>query len=76
MTRVFYIPYYEVTNRTERIVMKMILFTILTLMLVLLLVFSVVVIAATGAVGLVLFGDIIVCVVLIYFVIKKLILKK
>lgn len=55
--------------------MRMITFTILALMLMFVLIFSVVVISVTGAVGLVLFGDLIVCGLIIYFIIKKFILK-
>ena len=49
----------------------MITFTVLSLMLIFVLIFSVLVISLTGAVGLVLFSDIIVCVAIFYFIIKK-----
>lgn len=56
--------------------MKMITFTILSLILVFLLVFSVFVISLTGAVGIVIFADLIVCIGILYFIIKKFILKQ
>lgn len=49
----------------------MITFTVLSLMLIFVLTFSVLVISLTGAVGLVLFSDIIVCIAIFYFIIKK-----
>lgn len=56
--------------------MRMITFTILSLMLLCLVVFSVLVISITGAAGIVIFADLIVCIAIIYLIIKKLILKK
>lgn len=56
--------------------MRMITFTILALMLLFIIVFSVLVISLTGAVGIVLCSDIIVCAAIIYFIIKKFVLKK
>ena len=54
----------------------MILFTILVIMLVILLTASVLVMSITGAVGVILFGDIIVCIWIIIWFIKKLRKKK
>ena len=54
----------------------MILFLILCTMIVLLTMLSILVIGATGAVGIVLFGDVLVCIVLIVWVIKKMISRK
>ena len=54
----------------------MVLFTILALTLILLLVFTIAAVAATGAVGIVLFGDVIVCIIFIVWIIKKMISKK
>ncbi len=55
---------------------NMVLFMILAIMLVVLTVFTVAVISVTGAVGVVLFGDIIVCIWLILWFIKRIIRKK
>ena len=54
----------------------MILFLILALMLVILTVFTVVIVSVTGAVGVVLFGDIIVCIMMIIWIIKRILRKK
>lgn len=54
----------------------MILFMILLLTLALLTVMTVVIVSVTGAVGVVLFGDVIVCIVLIVWLIKRIIKKK
>lgn len=54
----------------------MILFTILALIAIILTVFTVLLISAFGAGVLVVFGDVIICIVLIIFIIKKLINKK
>ena len=54
----------------------MILFLILALMLVILTVFTVVIVSVTGAVGIVLFGDIIVCIMMIIWIIKRILRKK
>ena len=54
----------------------MILFTILLLMLILLTVITVLVVSAGGAVFIVIFGDVIVCIFLIIWLMKRLITKK
>ena len=54
----------------------MILFLILLLTLVILTVITVAVISVTGAIGVVLFGDVIVCIWLILWFIKKIIKKQ
>ena len=54
----------------------MILFMILCTMVVLLTMLSILVIGATGAVGIVLFGDVIVCIILIVWIIKKMINRR
>ena len=54
----------------------MILLTILLLIIAFLTVASIVVISATGAVGIILFGDVIVCIWLLIWIIKKLNKKK
>lgn len=55
---------------------KMILFLILLLTLVILTVITVAVISVTGAVGVVLFGDVIVCIWLIVWFMKRIIWKR
>ena len=57
-------------------VIEMILCTILALTLILLVIFTMVAVAATGAVGIVLFGDVIVCIIFIVWIIKKIVGKK
>lgn len=54
----------------------MILLLILVLMLALLVGVSVAVISVTGAIGVILFGDVIVCIVLIVWFIKKILKRK
>lgn len=54
----------------------MILLTILLLMLALLTVFAVFAVGTVGAVGFIVFGDVIVCIVLLAWLIKKIIFKK
>lgn len=54
----------------------MILFTILTLIALLLIAFIIIVTAIGGAVGTILFGDVIVCVVLIVLAIKFIFFRK
>lgn len=54
----------------------MLLFTILLLMLIILVVFTALAIAVGGSVFVVIFGDVIVCVFIIGWIIKKLIKKK
>jgi len=54
----------------------MILFTILVLILVLLLVFIAIMASALGASIIIVFGDVIVCAILIIWIIKKLIKGK
>lgn len=54
----------------------MILFLILLLTLVILTVITVAVISVTGAVGVVLFGDVIVCIWLIVWFMKRIIWKR
>jgi hypothetical protein len=53
----------------------MILFMILLLMLILLTVFTVIAISVGGSIVIVLFGDVIVCIFIIAWIIKKLIKK-
>ena len=54
----------------------MVLLTILALITLLLIAMTVIVVSVGGAVGIVLFGDVIVCVVFLVWIIKKLIKKK
>ena len=54
----------------------MILFTVLLLTLILLIVIGVVLFSLFGAGVIVIFGDVIVCAILIIWIMKKLILKK
>lgn len=54
----------------------MVLFTILTLILIILLVVFVLATSVVGAGAIIIFGDVIVCVVLLGWLIKKLFLKK
>lgn len=54
----------------------MLLFLILLLMLALLTIFTVLIISLTGAVGIVLFGDVIVAILIIVWIMKKIICKK
>lgn len=54
----------------------MILFTILLLIIAMLTVITVLVVSVTGAAGIVLFGDVIVCIFLIVWLMKKLTKKK
>lgn len=56
--------------------MRMITFTILSLMLIFVVIFSVLFISLTGAVGIVIFGDLLVCGLFIYWIIRKFVLKK
>ena len=56
--------------------MRMIIFTVLGLILLCLVVFSVLVISITGAAGIIVFADLIVCALIIGFIIKKFVLKK
>ena len=54
----------------------MILFTILLIMLLIIAAITVVGIGVLGSVGVVVFGDLIVCIVLIVWLIKKFVFKK
>ena len=54
----------------------MILFTILALILLILLVVTVTILGVFGAGALIIFGDVIVCIVLLGWLIKKLFFKK
>lgn len=54
----------------------MILATILLLTLIMLVVFTILIVSATGAVGIVLFSDVIVCVLVMAWIIKHLIKRK
>lgn len=54
----------------------MVLFTLLLLMAIILIVVTLIVLSVGGAVGVILFGDVIVCIVLIGFVMKKLLKKR
>lgn len=54
----------------------MILLIILAIIMAILLVFTIAVVSVGGAVGIILFGDVIVCILVIGAVIKKLIFKK
>ena len=54
----------------------MILFTVLLLTLILLIVIGVVLFSLFGAGVIIIFGDVIVCAILIIWIMKKLILKK
>lgn len=54
----------------------MILLTILLLTVALLTVFAVFAVGTVGAVGFIVFGDVIVCIVLLIWIIKRIIFKK
>lgn len=54
----------------------MVLFTILLCVLVILSILTVLTVSAVGAAGIVIFGDVIVCAVLIIWILKRLINKK
>ena len=54
----------------------MIAFILLTIILIALTVFTVVTAGAVGAAGIIVFGDVIVCIVLIVWIIKRLINRK
>ena len=54
----------------------MVLFTLLLLMAIILVVVTLIVLSIGGAVGIVLFGDVIVCIVLIVWVMKRLLKKR
>ena len=54
----------------------MVLFTLLLLMTIILIVATLIVLSLGGAVGIILFGDVIVCIVLLAFGMKKLLKKR
>ena len=54
----------------------MILFTILLCVLVILSIFTILTVSTVGAAGIIVFGDVIVCAVLIIWILKRLINKK
>lgn len=54
----------------------MILFTILLLVLILLIAFIILAFSAIGAGVIIVFGDVIICIVLLVWIIKKIITKK
>lgn len=54
----------------------MFLILLLLMIMLILIVLTVVVVSVGGAIGIVLFGDVIVCIIIIGWVIKKLIKKK
>lgn len=54
----------------------MILFTILAIIALLLIVFTVIVTSVFGAVGIVIFADVIVCVAILIFIIRKIANRK
>ena len=54
----------------------MILLTILLLTLIMLVLFTILFISATGAVGIIMFGDVIVCALVIAWIIKRLFKRK
>lgn len=60
----------------ERKVLYMILTTILLLTLIMLVVFTILIVSATGAVGIVLFSDVIVCIMVMVWIIKHLFKRK
>lgn len=60
----------------ERTVLKMILSTILLLTLLMLVVFTILIVSATGAVGIVLFSDVIVCILIMVWIMKHLFKRK
>lgn len=60
----------------ERSDMTMVLFTLLLLITIILIVITLAVFSVGGAIGIILFGDVIVCIVLLIFIMKKLIKKK
>lgn len=53
----------------------MVLFTLLLLITIVLIVVTVIVVSLGGAIGIILFGDVIVCIVLLIWLIKKLVNK-
>lgn len=53
----------------------MILFIILSLILLFLLAFTIIAVSAGGAIFIIVFGDVIVCIILIAYLIKKIFLK-
>ena len=63
--------YYEIKGG-----FKMIAFILLTIILIALAIFTVVTAGAVGAAGIIVFGDVIVCIVLIVWIIKRLINRK
>ena len=63
--------YYEIKGG-----FKMIAFILLTIILIALTIFTVVTAGAVGAAGIIVFGDVIVCIVLIVWIIKRLINRK
>ena len=63
--------YYEIKGG-----LKMIAFILLTIILIALTIFTVVTAGAVGAAGIIVFGDVIVCIVLIVWIIKRLINRK
>ena len=63
--------YYEIKGG-----FKMIAFILLTIILIALTIFTVVAAGAVGTAGIIVFGDVIVCIVLIVWIIKRLINRK
>lgn len=53
----------------------MVLFTLLLMMTIILIVATLIVLSVGGAVGIILFGDVIVCIVFLVFILKKLLKK-
>ena len=54
----------------------MVLFTILAIIALLLIVFTVIVTSVFGAVGIIIFADVIVCVAILIFIIRRIVGKK
>lgn len=53
----------------------MVLFTLLLLMVIILIVATLIVVSIGGAVGVILFGDVIVCILVLIWLLKKLLTK-
>ena len=68
--REIYSPYYE------RSVIGMVIFTLLLLITLVLVVITAIVISVGGAVGIILFSDVIVCIVILVWLMKKIFKKK
>ena len=68
--RGFYKLYYERSD------IKMLLLTMLVIITILLTIFAIIMVGVTGGFVIIVFGDLIVCVLIIAFIIKKILNKK